>query len=275
MLRVTALMDNEPSENKALICEHGLSLLIEKDGASVLFDCGQGADTLKNAHRLGRDISAPDAVVLSHSHYDHAAGFRDLAEQNEGVRLLFTGPGFFEPKYAFDGLKYTDLSAGFDEAFLREHKIRHEVVTEKTEVLPGVWAVTAFPRRNAFEEIPARFVKLTAQGFVRDDFSDEVCIVLDRGKDVCVLVGCSHPGILNMLEHVHEVFGKPIYGVFGGTHLMEAGEERIVKTIARMKEMGLGVAGLSHCSGRHAEESIREDSSLRACHLGVGDGLFL
>ena len=110
MIRITALMDNMIAENKSLFAEHGLSLLIEKDTHKLLFDCGQGAHTLANAHRLGRDLSSLDAVILSHNHYDHAAGFRDYAEQIDGCRLLYTGPHFFEPKYAFDGLKYTDLS---------------------------------------------------------------------------------------------------------------------------------------------------------------------
>lgn len=275
MVRITALMDNQPSENKALTAEHGLSLLIEKDGRKVLFDCGQGEATLRNAHRLGRDISAPDAVVLSHSHYDHAAGFRDYTEQIGGCSVLYTGSGFFEPKFAFDGVKYTDLSAGFDEAFLTEHGIRHEIVPDHQEILPGVFVFADFPRTHTFEQIPERFVKLTENGFVRDDFSDEVCIALDLYDKVCVLVGCAHPGILNMLERVHRAMGKPVYAVFGGTHLNEADEGRIDRTVACMKEMGLGIAGFSHCSGVCAEEKLNGNNGMQACHLGAGDCVFL
>ena len=42
-MKITTLMDNLPSENKALINEHGLSVLIERGGKRILFDCGQGA----------------------------------------------------------------------------------------------------------------------------------------------------------------------------------------------------------------------------------------
>ena len=41
MIQITALMDNKMSENKALINEHGLSFLIEKDGKKILFDTGK------------------------------------------------------------------------------------------------------------------------------------------------------------------------------------------------------------------------------------------
>lgn len=277
MLRITALMDNLPSENKALIAEHGLSLLIEKDDLSVLFDLGQGAHTLSNAHRLGRDISHPDAVVLSHSHYDHAAGFRDYTEKFGGCQLLYTGPGFFEPKYAFDGLKYTDLSCGFDEAFLEENHIRHEIVEDTKEILPGIYVVAGFPRTHDFETIPERFVKYKkdGSGFVQDDFSDEVCIVLDLQDKICVLAGCSHPGILNMITEVHRRFNKPVYAVFGGTHLVEADEERIGKTISCLRNMGLEVAGFSHCSGSTVEDMIHSDRSMQICHLGTGDCIVL
>ena len=69
MLRITALMDNKPSENKALIAEHGLSLLAQYQGRRILFDCGSGANTLINAHRLGIDLKNLDAVVHSGKRY--------------------------------------------------------------------------------------------------------------------------------------------------------------------------------------------------------------
>ena len=84
MVRVTALMDNDASENKALVNEHGLSYLLEGPDFRILFDCGSGPHPWVNAHRLGLDVAKLDAVVLSHSHYDHAAGFRDLLEQGMG-----------------------------------------------------------------------------------------------------------------------------------------------------------------------------------------------
>ena len=100
MVRITTLMENVPSEHKALKAEHGLSFLVEAGGKRFLFDCGSGEDTLYNAHRLGVDLTTVDFTVCSHSHYDHAAGFRDMVEQGAGGGLLYTGPGFWDKKYA-------------------------------------------------------------------------------------------------------------------------------------------------------------------------------
>lgn len=274
MLHITALMDNKPSEHKALIAEHGLSLYVHYNGRRILFDCGSGPNSQYNAHRLGINLKELDAVVLSHSHYDHAAGFRDLTENHMGSKTVFTGPNFFEKKYAKNGVRYTDLSAGFDHAFLEEYGIRHREVRELTEIFQGAYLIGGFPRLIPFEQIPERFVRKTAAGFVTDDFSDEICMALEIQGGLAVLVGCSHPGILNMITHVSQLLNKPIKAVFGGTHLVEAGNQRIEATIQHLQRMGLEVLGLSHCSGDGADCAIRSNPQIQGCHLGVGDCIF-
>lgn len=273
MVRVTALMDNKGSENKALIHEHGLSFLIERPDCRILFDCGAGGHPWDNAYRLGRGLEGLDAVVLSHSHYDHAAGYRDLLDRGLGSRLLYTGPHFFEPKFAFDGVLYTDLSVGFDEAFLRRHGVERRVVTDVTEIAPGIHLICGFPRTHDFETIPSRFVRLTENGFVPDDFADELCLAMETGGGLVVLVGCSHPGILNMMDRVHRSLGKPISAVYGGTHLNEADDSRIDATIAELRAMGLETLGLSHCSGDRAEERLCCGDA-KGGHMAAGDCVF-
>lgn len=274
MLHITALMDNKATENKALIAEHGLALYVEHDGRRILFDCGSGINPQHNAHRLGVELKELDAVVLSHSHYDHAAGFRDLAENGLGSKELYTGPYFFEPKYAKDGVRYTDLSAGFGKEFLRENDINHHEIRGLTEIFPGVFLISGFPRVHDFEQIPKRFVRKTAEGFVTDDFGDEICMALQIKGGLAVLVGCSHPGILNMITHVSHLMQQPIRAVFGGTHLVEADGQRIENTIQSLKAMGLEILGLSHCSGDAADQAICAKPEIQGCHLGVGDCIF-
>lgn len=274
MLSLTALMDNKPTEHKALIAEHGLSLHVQYGDRRLLFDCGSGANPLRNAHRLGVDLKDLDAVILSHSHYDHAAGFRDLTESGLGSRDLYTGPNFFEAKYAKNGVRFTNLACGFDAGFLEENGICHHEVRGVEELFPGVWLISGFPRVHSFETIPERFVRRTEAGFVTDDFGDEVCMALEIEGRLAVLVGCSHPGILNMMTQVSRLLGKPIRAVFGGTHLVEADENRIRETIRSLREMGLEILGLSHCSGDAADCAICADPSIQGCHLGTGDCIF-
>lgn len=276
MLRLTALMDNLPSENKALVAEHGLSVLVEKDGERILFDCGAGAATWRNARRLGADIDSCLAVVLSHSHYDHAAGYRDLMEGGCTVKTLWTGEHFFEKKYSFDGGKYTDLSAGWGEDFIAQYGVRRRVVSGIEEILPSLWLVTGFERGTAFEKIPSKFVKETAAGMVLDDFADEVCIAAETEKGLVVLAGCSHPGIVNMVRSVKKKLCRPIYAVFGGVHLNNESESRIADTLRSLKEEGAQLFGFSHCSGQAVEDMAAERFG-KECrlHLAVGDCVIL
>ena len=159
--------------------------------------------------------------------------------------------------------------------YLLRHGIEHRSVGELMPIAPGVTLVGRFHRTHAFETIPGRFVRLSPHGFCRDDFADEICLAVDVGGTLAVLVGCSHPGILNMIETVHARLNMPVSAVFGGTHLVEADTPRISATIARLKEMGLRTFGLSHCTGDHAECLIREDPEIESCHLGSGDCVFL
>ena len=135
----------------------------------------------------------------------------------------------------------------------------------------GCWLVGDFPRVHKFEKIPERFVKGEAPDCAPDDFSDEICLAMDTERGIVMLVGCSHPGILNMAAKVHEALGRPIYALFGGTHLVEAGGARIEETIKELRAMGLSVLGLSHCSGKAAEEYLRAYGGVEACHMATGD----
>lgn len=274
MLHITALMDNKPAEHKALIAEHGLSLHVNYNGRNILFDCGSGSNPIANAQKLGISLSGLDAVVLSHSHYDHAAGFRYLTQQGLGSGNVYTGPHFFEPKYARSGVRYTNLSAGFDRIFLDAHGISHRQVDGLLELFPGAYLIAGFPRVHAEETIPGRFVRQTENGFIQDDFCDEICLALETEKGLAILVGCSHPGILNMVSHVHALLKKPVWAVFGGTHLVEADSQRIRNTVDTLHAMGVEILGLSHCSGEEADCVVCGRADVQGCHLGAGDCVF-
>ncbi|MBO6158443.1 MAG: MBL fold metallo-hydrolase [Firmicutes bacterium] len=274
MVRITALMDDRGGEHLALTAEHGLSFFVEADGKRFLFDTGASQKTLENASRLGIDLQGLDGVILSHSHYDHAGGYRDLIDGGLGSDVLYTGPYFFEPKFAKDKVRYSDLSAGFDEAYVKARRIRHCEVRDALEIAPGVWVLCGFERPYSFETIPERFVRQTPDGFVQDLFPDEVCLAIRHESALIVLVGCSHPGILNIMTHVQKRLGMPIKAVFGGTHLMEADEARIHKTLEVLKSLGTKTIGFSHCSGEMALSRIQEDPEMEGCHLCTGDRVF-
>ncbi len=237
MLEITTLLDNINTEHKTVTAKHGLSMFIRTESLNIVFDCGPDATAVNNSRLLNAPIDKANYVILSHSHYDHSAGYPEFVRNNvKGV--LYTGPNFFKPKYAYDGVKYTYLGAGFDEYFIAENNIIHKVCDGCIELSSDCYIFSGFPRRYEFETIPERFVHGSLPDTVKDDFGDEICIAADTSKGLVVLVACSHPGILNMLTHIHDVLKKPIYAVLGGTHLVEADENRIALTIDAMKKNG-------------------------------------
>ena len=94
--------------------------------------------------------------------------------------------------------------------------------------------------------------------------------IIDEGDGVALVTGCAHPGILNMVRTVHERLKLPVRSVVGGTHLKEASAERIERTLAALRGMGLCRMGLCHCSGDAVRERLAVDD-VAGCSLGTGD----
>ena len=63
----TVLADNRTS-NPRLETEHGLSILLETTRHRVLLDTGASDLFIRNADRLGIDLSEVDYVFISHGH---------------------------------------------------------------------------------------------------------------------------------------------------------------------------------------------------------------
>lgn len=268
MVQITTLMDNKPSEHKALISKHGLSLLIETPDDNILFDFGSDYDTVHNAKLMNIDLSKISKMACSHGHYDHAGGFIGFLDQGFKGNL-YTGKGFFDKKLAKNPGKYTFLGVDFDRETLKDNSVEHIECEGVTEIFKDCFIITDFKRKFDFEEPQPRFIKEVDGEVVPDMFDDEICIALKTEKGIVVVVGCSHPGILNMLTHVCEVFKQPIYAVLGGTHLVEANDERLNITLDKISEMGIEFIGLSHCSGDRVQE-IMENRGMKNCHMTIG-----
>ena len=72
-MKWTVLSDNR-TQNPSLLTEHGLSILLETDEHRILLDTGASDVFIRNAERMGIDLSTVDYVFISHGHSDHAGG---------------------------------------------------------------------------------------------------------------------------------------------------------------------------------------------------------
>jgi len=255
-IRITTLVENTLGEHLALKNEHGLSFYIETESHKILFDTGQSDSFMYNARQLKIDLSNLDYVVLSHGHYDHSGGLEPLCELTRDFKLII-GSGFFDEKYGVTGNSYEYLGNRFDEPFLKEKGLSYQFVRkDMSEILPGVYVITNFPRINPDEVISPRFKILQNGEFKQDLFNDEVLIALDTPRGIVVLLGCSHPGVRNMLDHVRTLLRKPVYAVVGGTHLVEASNVSMDKAVDYLTNKDMGIIGVSHCTGETAMSKL-------------------
>jgi 7,8-dihydropterin-6-yl-methyl-4-(beta-D-ribofuranosyl)aminobenzene 5'-phosphate synthase len=260
-LKVTTLIENNQGEHKALIHEHGLSFFIEKDECRILFDTGQSEAFLRNSHHLNIDLSRLDYVVLSHGHYDHSGGFRALTEKTTHF-TMFTGQGFFDEKYGVSDGTSEFLGNNFDETFLSLKGIDHQLIAEPIkEIFPGVYILSNFPRIHEDETINPRFKVLKDGAFQQDLFEDEIMLAVDTPRGLAVILGCSHPGMKNMLDAAVELLQKPIYAVLGGTHLVEAQENSLNLSLEYLKNESIQIIGVSHCTGQVALDRLADGNS--------------
>lgn len=268
-MKITAIMDNKGGKNGNVVHEHGLSFFIESDDLKLLFDFGPGKHALENALKLHIPLDQVELLAGSHGHYDHGDGLPYFLEQ--GVKAPFiTGLGYFRKKYSVQNGEVKYLGLQFDEAYLQEKGIRHLEFSGVLALSPTLYALNCFPRKYPFETIQERFKLKQGDGWIPDPFDDETCLVHRMKDSVFVIVGCSHPGILNILDRVRAYFQLPIKGVVGGTHLMEADEERIARTCDIVKTFGLDYIGFNHCSGSLLQP-IMEAKGIRTNYLAAGD----
>jgi 7,8-dihydropterin-6-yl-methyl-4-(beta-D-ribofuranosyl)aminobenzene 5'-phosphate synthase len=260
-IQITTLIENSPGEHHGLKAEHGLSFHIAIGAHRILFDTGQSGAFIENAAQLRVDLQQLTHVVLSHGHYDHSGGLQDLAALTTDFELIM-GDGFFAEKFGFVNGSYEYLGNSFDEAFLRRKNISYRFITQAvSEFVPGVHVVTQFPRRHEDEVINSRFKVRINDELVHDRFTDEILLAVDTPKGLIILLGCSHPGLKNMLDAAANLLGRPIYAIMGGTHLVEASTASLSSSLQYLQDHNIEHIGVSHCTGQAAMSRLAETNN--------------
>ncbi len=274
-MKLTTLIENHASR-RDLKAEHGLSFLIEDGNERILFDAGNSGAVWDNGKKLGILPETITCAVLSHSHYDHAGGIMEGVFRGLSCPLV-VGTGFFEEKYRVSeqsAYTYTYLGCGFSGKEAEQSFREVRVCQELLQISPNCWAAGRFKQKNLWEELSKRFVKRKDGRMVPDLFEDEICLVvtLPDQKSIGVVVGCSHPGIINMLETVTERFpDRRLAFVAGGIHLKDRDEEYQRRTLGELERLGVENLYVNHCSGL----GLAGNPSQKIHALGGGDCLFM
>ena len=96
-VRITTLSENTAGRGN-LLAEWGLSIMMETEKTSVLLDTGSSISAAHNVDTLGIDLNKIDRIVLSHGHYDHTGGLRQLLQKIRREVEIIAHPDIWQAK---------------------------------------------------------------------------------------------------------------------------------------------------------------------------------
>ena len=265
MVKCNVILENSPHPyDLNFKHEHGLALHLIFTLGQFLFDFGQTEVCLKNSEKMGLDIGKSDFAILSHGHYDHAGGLKRFSERYPQIPVYANDEALREGYISLrkSGYEPVDIYSCSD------GKCRDTTrVTKKGchEIFPGVYTISTIEQEH---ELPkangALFIK-TDQGIFPDRFEHELVAVIYEKDGLVVLSGCSHNGILNILETVRFHFPeKKIKGVIGGFHLPDMEKPQFMETDQELKNLATKllcfedtVFYTGHCTGKRAYTKLK------------------
>ena len=269
---ITTLVENSVAQGgRSLLAEHGLSFYIEAGDRRILFDTGQNLAISNNARVLGIDLSRIGTLVLSHGHYDHAGGVQSLLESNTSF-VLHAHPDIFSHKMTKRNGEYNYIGIPVDQSGLESLGLKIKLDKNPAEICPGVMTTGEIPLTNEFEAVESGYFLKNNGDVNPDTLADDLALVLDTDKGLVVVLGCTHRGLINTLNHVANLTGKrKIHALCGGLHLGKASDDKLAKIIDHLKEFELEMIGVGHCTGPRAFLALANEYKDRIFFNTVGN----
>jgi len=270
---VTVLTENTvPGKSGDLYGEHGFSLFLDGPGTKILFDAGPaGVATLNNAPRLGIDLRATQAMVLSHGHMDHTGGLLAILRAIDKPIPIYAHPEIFRDRYSKRDDRLTYAGLPFKREALEGMGAAFDLSTEFREIANGVCLSGEIPRRHAFETGDTKLLVREDGELRRDPLRDDQSMVVETAEGLALILGCCHSGLVNTVDHFKSKLpGKPIHTIIGGTHLDFAPEEQLRQTITVLKGLRVKRMGLSHCTGLRAGARLAHELGDGVAYCTVG-----
>jgi 7,8-dihydropterin-6-yl-methyl-4-(beta-D-ribofuranosyl)aminobenzene 5'-phosphate synthase len=244
----------------------GYTAFVELGGKRILFDTGNNAQILeRNAKARSIDLSQLDFVVMSHRHGDHMGGMSYLLAQNPKVKI-------YAPKEGF-GVFGFDLPSAFyrkDSSLAPEERYfggtppdkmvfgtawpqaNITLIDKTTEIAPGIHLIALVSDKPGTLELR------------------ELSLAFDTPEGLMILVGCSHPGIDNIVKAAAAINPR-IKFVAGGFHLVVAKDPEIAAIAATLVDTyKVGYIAPGHCTGEPTFSALKKAFGDRYLYAGLG-----
>jgi len=273
-IKITTLSEN--TAGAGALGEWGLSMLVEADGQKILFDTGGGLTAVPNAETMRVDLTVIDRIVLSHGHYDHTGGLLNVLRKAGGKEII-AHPDIWARKYgSLDNTPKRYVGIPFIREALEVMGTTFNLSREPVKLSEHVMTTGEIPMVNDYEIVEKYLSVMEGDEMKQDPIDDDLALIIDTEFGLVIILGCAHHGIVNTLKHAKKVTGKElIYAAIGGTHLVHASKERLEKTAAALKEMGVQYLGVSHCTGFNASAYLAGEFGDRFFQNNAGTRLTL
>lgn len=276
-MKVTVLVENNLCDSgnvKNLKAVHGICLYIETGDNKILFDVGPDKTFAGNAEKMGIDISEVDTVIISHGHTDHGGGLEHFFKINSTAEVYMHRIAT-EKLYSVI-LGKLPIPIGLNSKVLDRNSSRIHLLDTDTTVNSSM---------SIFEEISSDFprsstnsnlYRKTGKELLPDDFRHELVLKIEEKGQTFVFTGCSHSGIVNMINRVgKEIGNSKIKAVFGGFHLFSPMRKLGAATeylTALSKELDSLNTTLytGHCTGEENFNFIKKELGDRLRHMNTG-----
>ena len=214
-MRWTVLSDNR-TNNPTFETEHGLSILLETNKHRILLDTGASDVLIRNAERLGIDLSTVDYVFISHGHSDHAGGLKHFMKINDKAKVIVSPDAISGRFFSNRGHLHSITTAWPEIPEERLLEIGHsESIGDDIYVIAHIPHIHPMPEGNQH-----LFVQDTQGQYIQDDFRHELALYTGG----LLFTGCAHSGLENILA----TCPLPVNTVVGGFHLLDNHESEIM-----------------------------------------------
>ena len=234
-MKWTVLSDNRSCSGQ-LETEHGLSILLETEKYRILLDTGASDLFIRNAERLGIDLSTVDYVFISHGHSDHAGGLKHFMEINDKAKVIVS-PDAMSGKFFSKRGNLHSITAEWpkidDDRLVLINQIC--AIAEDIHVIAHIPQNHPMPKgnQNLYVQIATphsdQRSENTVGNYIHDDFRHELALYIDG----LLITGCAHSGLENILS----ACPWPVHTVVGGFHLLDGlqTEEELAALAQRLK----------------------------------------
>ncbi|HBO61490.1 MAG TPA: hypothetical protein DD645_02180 [Olsenella sp.] len=225
------------------------------------------------------DVTEADLAVVSHGHYDHGGGL--------GAFLAACGDAgrdvpVYVREHAFEehvsGTPERHHAIGLDPALATDPRVRP--TGERCDLGGGLALFSTARRAHPTARSNGRLMERRDGALVPDRFLHEQSLIVREGDRLTLVSGCSHGGVLNLMDVAEELAGAPLTSVVAGFHLMDPSggtveDEGLTRSLARELAARPARYLTCHCTGTDAFALLRDELGGRVSYLHVGSRVTL